>query len=517
MTQRLVSVGDDFVLPAPVLADLSTRFAAYGVGGVSAQAVAAASAVARFDSAGQTKQAAINEATRDRVKAATSSIWTWANLTGLAGSNSVGVSGNRLYTTVNTSPQGAKIPVTVGPEGLMFVTAITLGTAGSFCGVGFAGTDTAMLASSTDAFMIGANTAKQPTYHRGTGVGGTGQSIIDSSVTWLAGDLLIVTGLIRDGEVSLAITHPASKTTFTRTAATPILTSAFPGGSVGHIILYTGGLSGGASHQVWPVSIMNAAVANRASAVDLVPSAQPQHVHTVAGDGDNRHLIIAPGNDPKVPAPLAVYLHNSGGSSVNSVQDSRITGFVDALLAAGINVVMADASGSAWGNDVSRGQYIAAFNWAKSLVSTSNVFLVGQSMGGQVAWNLLVRREIPGVTAVLLVAAVCALDSLYANGSYVGNIKTAFGVASDGSDYATKAGPYRPEGREGYEFRGVPVMLVHSAGDTVCPIADANAIVAKIAPYSPQAVVVPSTGSHMAAPQFATAITSGIPFLQSYM
>jgi alpha-beta hydrolase superfamily lysophospholipase len=192
---------------------------------------------------------------------------------------------------------------------------------------------------------------------------------------------------------------------------------------------------------------------------------------------------------------------------------------VNALLAQGYNVVMANASGSAWGNDVSRGQYVAAYEWARSLVAVSSVALVGQSMGGQVALNLLPRREIPNVQAVLLVAPVTSLDDLWAAnaGTYSPAIRSAFGVAADGSDFETKTTGYHPEDREGWEFRAVPIMVVTSPADATCHIANAEALIDKIAPYAPEAVLIESTGGHMAAEQFTDAITHGIPFLARYL
>lgn len=456
-------------------------------------------------------QVAITQANADEV------LEDWADLASVT-YNQVAVSDNMLIAASNTSPQGAKIPVTIDDDGILFTARIMLGTAASFCGVGFASTDTAIKASSTDAYMIGVSSAKNPAYLRGTDIGGSGQAAIDTGVTFTAGDECLITGAVRDGQVSLTMTHLPSGVTYTRTGTGhSVPTSAWSGG-IGTILCYTGSGSGGASGQIGPVAAIGAVTRRRTTTLggeDI--STQTETVHMAVG-GDNRTLLISAKTNPQIPAPLAVYLHNSGGSALNSIQDTRIIPFVQALLDAGINVVMADAGGSAWGNDTNRSLVVAAYEWSRDIVAVSSVILTGQSMGGQTAFNLLARNEIPNIAAALLVAPVTSLDDLWADnaGGYSANIRTAFGIADDGSDYETLTAGYRPEDRAGWEFRGVPLMIISSPDDATCHKANADTLVAKVAPYSPEATVVASTGGHMDAAQFTDAVTYGIPFLAKY-
>lgn len=229
---------------------------------------------------------------------------------------------------------------------------------------------------------------------------------------------------------------------------------------------------------------------------------------------DRRMLIIAPGNDPRKPAPLAVWLHNSGGSELNALQDpqGRIQPYVQALLDDGINIVMMNMRGSSWGNEAGRSDVVAAYEWATSLVATSKVVLTGPSMGGQVAWQILVRNEIPNVAAVLLVAPVTALQNLYQSG-YKPQIDAAFNVSS----FEAVPQRYKPELRAGHEFRMVPVGIITSPTDATCDIRRARELVAKVQQYAPSSFLHESTGDHMAASQFTDAIAVGLPWLRAQL
>lgn len=464
--------------------------------------------VNRFDAFGSARLGISNPLVQSRYIDQIETLEPWNNLSGVS-FNAVQVQNNSLVAASNTAPQGAKKAISPGGD-ISFTAEFVVPGSDAFCGVGFASAGTEIKSGSTDAFLVGVNATKNPGYVRGTDIGGTGQAAIATDVTWNAGDRCVVTGAIKDGQVSLMVTHLPTGMSYTRSSGS-LPTSAWAGG-VGSILAYTGGALTGASGQIKPIAVAKPFTRNKTTSLGGSSiSARDMRVYMSLG-GDNRTLLISPQYDPQRGAPLAVYLHNSGGTALNSVQDTRIVPYVQALLDTGYNVIMADASGSAWGNDSSRGKYVAAYEWAKSIVTTTGVILTGQSMGAQVGWNLLARDEIPNVQAALFVAGVCSLQNLYNSAQYQGNINSAFNVTS----FSAIPNSYKPELRKGYEFRGVPVMLVHSPEDATCDIGTAQSILSKIAPYAPEATLVTSTGGHMAAPQFAAAVSQGIPFLQKY-
>lgn len=234
-----------------------------------------------------------------------------------------------------------------------------------------------------------------------------------------------------------------------------------------------------------------------------------------ADNSDTWRIQLPPKYDPSVPTPLVMLLHNSGGSANNLYTDVRSKAFLTALSNAGYIIASADSSGSSWANNVSRAQYVDLYEYVRDRYAVSGVVFVGVSMGGTQALNMLARPEIPNVLAYVGIAAVASLRNLWTHG-YSTQIREAFGIAPDGSDFDSKTAGFRPEDRQGWEFRGVPIMLIHSPDDKTCLMSEAEALAAKATPYSPQVKLIRSSGAHMAEPQFADTITHGIPFIQKY-
>lgn len=525
VTGNSAVLDEDGKLPEAQLPDsVASVSAAYAAGELAANSEMVAAQVqslqiGQLDREGMAALLAGNGHISKLYNGATDHLEDWADLTEVT-FNHVKVAGNKLVTETSTSaPQAAKIPIEFEPaKGILFTARLYVGKATQFVGIGFAGSNNAPKTSSTDAFLVGIRSTGEMGYLVGTELGGSGQASFGNagSKEIGEGEEFLVTGSVVGGQVSLAITRLKNGMTFKRNSGS-IEEAAFgAAGGVKHLLAYTGDSLGG--HSIGPVTVTNATTSPKV-ATNSIENVATQRRHIMVNAvvnalEDRRQLIIAPGNNPLIPAPLAVYCHNAGGTEVNSVQDERMVPFVNALAAAGFNIVMANAGGESWANDVCRADYVAAYEWARSIVATSGTVITGQSMGGQVTFNLLPRKEIPNVAGVLLVAPVTSLDDLYSNATYAAQIRTAFGIKEDGSDFDAKTAGYHPEDRAGWEFRGVPTMLVSSTEDNICHIANAEALVAKIAPYA-SASLVKSTGAHMDAAQFTKAVEVGIPFLKS--
>lgn len=471
---------------------------------------------AQLDRQGAGALAASSGRTRVAWEAATETIEDWADLTGLGAAN-VTVNSNRLTRAASApAPQAVKIPWTIGARGgiaqaVLDLTTRANGDPNLFFGVAGGAAASIPASGIPDGFLIGLRgTGGAVGYLRGSSIGGTGQADLGTGVAPVGKYLATVA--VDEVNVSLSLRSLTTQEEWVRRVAR----SAFdPVGGVTNLVAY----SSLATAFVEPVSAINmpSKVKTKTIAGYTVGGA-PTVIYTGTADLVDNYRIQLPENyDPRVPTPLVIWAHNNSGTAISLASDVRSKPLMDALASAGYIVASALASGSAWGNDTSRAQYVALYEFVRAHYGISGVALIGQSMGGQTCLNLLPRREIPNVTAYLSIAGVANLDELHADATYTAAIRTALGVASDGSDYETKTAGYRPEDRAGWEFRGVPMMFVHSPTDAVCSLSSVQAVAAKAAPFAPEAAVVQSTGAHMAAEQFTTAIASGIPFLQKYL
>lgn len=228
---------------------------------------------------------------------------------------------------------------------------------------------------------------------------------------------------------------------------------------------------------------------------------------------NTRRLQVPPTYDPWQPKPLVVWCHNASGTALNVQDDPRMQVLMTALYEAGYPVVSV-TTGQTWFNDTQRGAYIAAAEWATTQLATSGVVMVGNSMGGGCVLEILARNEMPNVLAALIIAPAVSLAELYANGTYKPYIRTAYEFTTD-AEYAAATAGHDPAQKAGYEFNGIPLMAVHSPGDTVCSIEYTAELVARVEDYAP-AVLITSSGAHMATEQFTDAVTYGLPFLAQY-
>jgi hypothetical protein len=80
----------------------------------------------------------------------------------------------------------------------------------------------------------------------------------------------------------------------------------------------------------------------------------------------------------------------------------------------------------------------------------------GNSMGGLESLLTLAERRIPCILASLVTVPVTNLAASHADAVSTTTIRTAYGMASDGSDYAAKTSGHDPLLMKGWQFRGLP-------------------------------------------------------------
>ncbi|AYR01534.1 esterase [Arthrobacter phage Seahorse] len=121
---------------------------------------------------------------------------------------------------------------------------------------------------------------------------------------------------------------------------------------------------------------------------------------------DRVNLFLAPKSNGK----LVIAAHGHGGTVQEWTSGKQQLPMLDALVDAGYSVAASDAAGEAWGNPESVDAYKALTAWAKTKGKFKSVVVLGQSMGGLPALQLL--GEIPNVTAFVGIYPVCDLATV---------------------------------------------------------------------------------------------------------
>lgn len=172
--------------------------------------------------------------------------------------------------------------------------------------------------------------------------------------------------------------------------------------------------------------------------------------------------------DSRKPVPVVMAFHGSGGNgnSFHANAKNNNTDMMAAFTAAGFLVVSAglNANTRTWGNDDGLNAYEFAYQYLKSYFPIGPVAFWGNSMGGIESLLTLARNNIPCSAWVATVPTVSLANNYTAN--YGDPIKSAYGVASDGSDYETKTAGHDPNLMDVSAFRGIPMKVIVATDDT---------------------------------------------------
>ncbi len=218
--------------------------------------------------------------------------------------------------------------------------------------------------------------------------------------------------------------------------------------------------------------------------------------------------ILTPANmDSRRPVPVILYCHgyNENIASVNPAgQPAQFGPTAKALADAGFMVVASDLTGlSNWGN---AGAITALQNLYQYLVANfpvGQIGIIGHSMGSLAALTTIAQRILPNIAAAYMIEPACNLRWLAETSSYAAAVKTAHGLASDLSDYATKTAGLDPLKQEGWRYRGMPMRVVASPQDTqILKTECADKLVALVSPYSTDVTTLTASGGHTNASHF---------------
>ncbi|MEK0153946.1 hypothetical protein [Arthrobacter oryzae] len=223
---------------------------------------------------------------------------------------------------------------------------------------------------------------------------------------------------------------------------------------------------------------------------DRVPMPASTTVLTANGQ---RAVIYLPKNlDRSIPVPLVIHYHGAGTDATSETQWQPLW---EAAQAAGFAVATSDFHGNAYGSPEVMADTAAVFDAVLKLAPINGVLLSGESMGGISALNALTHNVLPNVLGIYLAQPVISLWHRYQNAGH-DYITAAYGIAADGSDYATKTAGYDPYLQQANKFRGAPMYITGSTSDTTALVDPfMKGLIARLTGYSPTTFVA-ATGGH---------------------
>jgi hypothetical protein len=181
-------------------------------------------------------------------------------------------------------------------------------------------------------------------------------------------------------------------------------------------------------------------------------------------------MILFPGNYPTAkPSPLVIYHGGNNETYASPRVDALKAALIQSLLDNGYIVAASNAHGNNWGNQNALNDYGELYGYVRTCLQVSRTVLLSQSMGG-CSGLMVAARKTFGIKGWAGIFPVCNLRRMYDNnygGLFTGQIKTAYGVAADGADYATKTAGWDPVLRPATDYAGLRMRFYASPSDTV--------------------------------------------------
>lgn len=255
-------------------------------------------------------------------------------------------------------------------------------------------------------------------------------------------------------------------------------------------------VSGGASSNNSDLVPLFQSIANAAGRyADKEPL--PSNPTSLVVNGQDANLHFPKRYSDKTPVPLIIQFEGVGDTSLN--QRAQFKEITEEL---GVIYGKCKFHGNSYGSPNAMADAKALYDAALRIAPISGVILLGNSMGGIGALNALHTGTIPNVLGVYLTDPTYDLRHRWNNGRKP-EITSAYGVASDGSDYETKTAGYDPALAPIKAFRGVPISIVASTGDGTVPFNSHTAILqARLSETNDVTVIDTKTAGHNIADRF---------------
>jgi hypothetical protein len=434
-----------------------------------------------------TTRVSVAEASAEAALAAPQYAEQWASLTGWRASG-VTVGGNRLYGTaaaVTGASRRMAVPAGANSRVRASIRMVPNGSGGlTSVGVSMSAPGSAPVG----AYMvsIGFNSAGQPVVYRGSRAGGRGLTVLDAARQPTGWYWITVT---TDGTGLMLVMTNSDGSREWRTA----IRRSQLGGQIGNVTVWNSDVRRTLGSSVGALGYrLSAAPVTAGSGIE---GRAPSVSWGWGPAGTAQHVALPAGYDPAVGVPLVIYAHGSSGGEL-SVLDPHAVRLYTALLNAGYAVASSSQHGNNWGNRASVADIAALHAYVDARYPVSQVFLLGHSMGGLSTLKVAADRSLP-VAAWAGVYPVTNLGSFWGGGTYRTAIRTAYGVALNGADYATRTAGHDPTLFHPAVFSGLPMRFYASPDDAVVrEAANSRMLAGRVAGHALEAEVVPHVGEH---------------------
>jgi len=219
------------------------------------------------------------------------------------------------------------------------------------------------------------------------------------------------------------------------------------------------------------------------------------------GDGTNDFRIVTPaGYDSRKARPAVMLFHGNGTNERSWATNANYDKISKAFVADGFIVISAAVSGSysTWGNISAQACYYSAYRTLMQNYNISAFSVFANSMGGIEFFNTLISENLGVPCCFVGTSPTANLLSCYNSSTLTSSIKSAYGIASDGSDYATKTSGFDPVLKRPDELLGIPQLWLTASDDTIVLPSENRDIMMKLSAISTRKIskVDGITGGH---------------------
>ena len=182
----------------------------------------------------------------------------------------------------------------------------------------------------------------------------------------------------------------------------------------------------------------------------IVDGQYPTVVWTGGANADFR-ILTPTGYDSRNPRPAVLLFHGLGSTEKTWSSNANYFAISNALSSAGYIVISAARRGEygTWGNVNAQAAYSEAYRYLILNYNINCIACLANSMGGIEFFNSLASASVGVPVCFVGTSTTANLASCFASPSLTESIKSAYGIAADGSNYAVKTAGYDRDGRRG--------------------------------------------------------------------